>query len=112
VEFDWAESRSTRRNVMPRRAETRFGDGYRQRLPDGLNPIEETWDIVLDAVDDAIGDEISAFLEARGSWEAFTWRPKWRAGAPIRVLCTSWSRAIVDLGVSSFSLTFERVFEP
>lgn len=114
--FDWGESRSSRVEVEARVAEVRFGDGYAQRSPDGLNPIGEAWDLVFDAVDDSIGDAIENFLRARTTSlvaEAFDWSPIWLTPTTaIRVVCKRWSRVRVDLGISTITATFERVYEP
>lgn len=113
--FDWAESRNSRVDSSARLREVRFGDGYTQRAPDGLNPFEDTWDLLFDQVDDAIGNSIETFFKARATtlgFEAFTWTPIWFVGAAIKVVCKRWTRTRVDLGISTLTATFERVYEP
>jgi len=47
-----------------------FGDGYTQRVADGINTIKSTW--ALDwVVSNANKNTIVAFLEARGGYDSF-----------------------------------------
>jgi phage-related protein len=62
-------------------------------------------------VDNAIADDILAFLRARGGVEAFDWTPKWETTA-IRCKCAKWSRAPDGVGLSRISARFEQVYEP
>lgn len=111
--FDWAESRSSSVDVAPRVQETRFGDGYVQAVPDGINTMQEQWDLVFDQVDDAIATQIDDFLRARGGWETFDWTPIWAVGnSPIKVVCKQWRRQKFDIGVSTITATFERRYTP
>lgn len=111
--FDWAESRTSSVSVNARVQETRFGDGYVQAAPDGLNAIDEAWDLVFDGVDDAIANAIETFLRARGGAEPFDWTPIWASGnAPIKVVCKGWRRSRAEPGISNLTATFERRFTP
>lgn len=114
--YDWAESPGTARQVRPRVAATRFGDGYQERAPDGLNPITDVWSVQHRAVDDTVADAIVAFLQARinavTGQESFEWWPP-RAAAAIRVTCSEWSRSLGEqVDTSNITATFEQVHEP
>ncbi len=97
--YDWVESPGTSLNERPRVAATRFGDGYEQRAPDGLNPITQTWQVVHRAIDIAVAEAIVAFLRARLSapagLEAFEWWPP-RQAAALRFTCREWTMNIDD----------------
>lgn len=114
--YDWAESPGTARQVKPRVSATRFGDGYEERAPAGLNPITDVWTVQHRNVDDVVADAIVAFLEARftaaAGQESFEWWPP-RAAAAKRFKCSEWSRALGDqVDTSSITATFEQVHEP
>jgi phage-related protein len=109
--FDWAEGDASRVSHQPRVRRTVFGDGYEQRSPDGLNAIAQTWSLTFNNVDNAIADDIEAFLTAQKGCLAFDWTPKWKA-TPIKVVCEGFERAIDGEFASNLSCTFRQVFEP
>jgi phage-related protein len=110
--FDWVESAATALEEAPEVARSRFGDGYEQRAPAGLNPLAQRWRVRFTAVEDAVADQIVAFLRARGGVEAFDWTPP-RGATALRFLCPRWSRSLTDTwGESDVDAEFEQVFEP
>ena len=111
--FDWAESRQSSVDESPRVQETRFGDGYVQSAPDGINTLEQRWDLLFEGVDDAVANDIVAFLRVRGGAEVFDWTPLWVTGnSPIRVVCKTWRRVYLEPGISTVTAVFERRYQP
>jgi phage-related protein len=109
--FDWAESDGSDVGFKTRVNKVRYGDGYEQRAADGLNPVMQSWRLKFDDVDNAIGNDLIAFLIARGGVEAFDWTPKWATTA-IKVICEDWNRSIARGDLSNISATFEQRFVP
>lgn len=109
--FDWAESSRINLDEQPKVLANRYGDGYEQRAPDGINNLAQVWDLNFEQVDNPIADDIIAFLRARAGVEAFDWTPKWHT-VVIRVKCAKWSRGTDGEGLSRISARFEQVFEP
>jgi len=109
--FDWAESNNLSLEEEPAVTATRYGDGYEQRSANGIHPIAQKWQLNFEQVDNAIADDILAFLRGRGGVEAFDWTPRW-ATAAIRVKCPRWSRSPDGDGLSRMTASFEQVFEP
>lgn len=114
--FAWAESASTSVSRTPRIAATKFGDGYEETAPDGLNVLAEQWSVVFRGCSKANGTAIEDFFRARltaiNGLEAFDWWPLW-ATAAIKVKCRTWSRTQGELpDESDISATFERVYLP
>ena len=112
--FEWVESPGTQANVTFRVAATKFGDGYEERAPDGLNPINREWPLSFVDIDDAVADEIQAFLEARvtavSGLETFDWWPVWQP-ATVKVKCTAYTRSLgTRPGESTINATFVRVY--
>lgn len=113
--FDWVESPGTSLSEEPRVASSRFGDGYEERAPQGLNPIVQRWSLAFREVDDKVAQDIVDFLRARVTalaFESFDWTPLWSTTA-IKVVCKKWSRTQPDEhGISDISAAFEQVYEP
>lgn len=113
-DFIWTESPGTTVQKKPRVRSTRFGDGYEERAPDGLNPMSETWSLSFRGIDLEMADEIEAFLDARLSaiagLEAFNYVPLWRTVA-IRVVCREWTRSQDDdPNTCTINASFEREY--
>lgn len=113
--FDWVESSGTQLSMMPRVSSTRYGDGYEERAPNGLNPLQQRWALAFRAADNSEADAMMAFLAERLNalgLEAFDWTPLWST-TPIKVVCREWNRSHLDeIGASDVNAVFEQVFEP
>ena len=84
----------------------RFGDGYSQRAPAGLNADLKTYSVTL-SVHRWEATALESFLAEHGGWKAFLWTPpyEWRQ---IKVTCAKWSSRVSMLRVE-FSAEFEQV---
>lgn len=111
VDWVWVESPGTTLEEEPRTRSARFGDGYEQRAPDGINNRPQSWVGVFDGVDDAVADEMIDFLRTQDGRLPFNYVPL-RTTVAIRVICRKWSRSFNAPGESSLRATFEQVFEP
>jgi phage-related protein len=95
-------------SIEPKVLTSKFGDGYEQRVGDGINITPEEWSLNFTNTA-AIINEIYEFLKAKKSVDSFTWTP---AGfSEITVVCRSWSRPVISYGIGSLSAKFEQVFE-
>jgi phage-related protein len=109
--FDWGET-SASEEATPRTNAMRFGNGYEQRSPDGINNMDRSWSLRFDDCSPEVGDEIIAFLEARNGVEVFDWTPKWRTSA-LKVICTQWSRTKGTRPMlQSITARFDQRYEP
>ena len=105
VIFEWAPD-SVHPNVQPKVKRVRFGDGFEQRQPDGLNNQLRTYNLVFSDRRDVI-KEIDDFLAAHGGVKSFRWR------APdtyqlITVICPQWGGPVTGAW-REFNCTFEQV---
>ncbi|MCZ8655305.1 phage tail protein, partial [Escherichia albertii] len=84
----------------------RFGDGYSQRAPAGLNSNLKTYSVTF-SVPRWEATALESFLAEHGGWKAFLWTPpyEWRQ---IKVTCAKWSSRVSMLRVE-FSAEFEQV---
>lgn len=98
--FTWKPSTAPK-TVDTKIRSSAFGDGYEQRVPDGINSISKKWSLSF-VGPIAYIDAIDAFLEARGGHESFDWTDP--RGNVVRVVCQSWS-SDPSLGLTAASLT-------
>jgi phage-related protein len=95
-------------NKQPRVKTAQFGDGYQQRVADGINTLEQTWNLTFRNTA-AVINAIDAFLIARNGAASFTWVPPDQP--EIKVLCRSWNKTIINKRVYELTASFEQVFE-
>jgi phage-related protein len=106
--FTWSPHEASKK-AAPRVRTAAFGDGYQQRVGDGINvqPAEWSLTFVRRTVD---ADAIEAFLVARAGADSFTWTPPGEAAA-IKVVCAEWNRQpLPGLLGASIAATFRQVF--
>lgn len=96
-------------NVEFRVREIRFGDGYQQDVPDGLNNREDSWPVSASGPAEEIQPLID-FLDARGGHEAFLWTPP--RGTQGRYKCKAYSTRDTHGDQVALSATFKRSFAP
>ncbi|MDR5736128.1 phage tail protein [Caballeronia sp. LZ025] len=109
--FTWAptvSNSSGSTTLKVRKAQ--FGDGYAQRVADGLNSAASTFS--LQFVGDATKiSAILAFLRAHAGAAAFYWTPLLWA-APALFTCESFSEPTRDGDVYTITATFDQTFAP
>ncbi|XKE45758.1 phage tail protein [Halomonas organivorans] len=79
-----------RRRTQRRIDEARFGDGYAQRRPAGLNSRTDRWQLTWSMLDRDEFETLDDFLRARLGVHAFWWQPPWERQAK-RYRCTDLS---------------------
>ena len=104
--FDYAPQTASR-SQQPRVRTAAFGDGYEQRVADGINTMPKRWTLsftrpVVEA------DAILAFLVARAGVEAFDWTDP--DGAAGKYVCREWSANLIGPVAKGINATFEQVF--
>jgi phage-related protein len=65
--FSWVPSYSSDLSVQTRIRQVRFGDGYAQQSPDGLNNQPESYSLVFDKRSKTEAAQIAAFLRAEAA---------------------------------------------
>lgn len=105
--FIWYPDSESQESVEPKVTTTKFGDGYEQRTPVGINNAPGKWSVKFTRTPEESA-AIRAFLKARGGHEAFNWtNPLEEAG---QYVCRKWSIARAA-GTITLSCEFEQVFE-
>ena len=104
------------RSTDPVRHTIQFGDGYQQRMVEGINPLKETYNVAFSNRSRAEIDDITAFFESKKAVTAFSFTiPDTNSGRnerTIKVVCSKWSTTYTNGVGSSVSATFDRVYEP
>ena len=115
------------RSTTPRALITKFGDGYSQRLIDGINPLMETINVSFKTRDKGEIDHIISFFESKGGVTAFTFTVNQQYYASpgvtsetdvtssdelaLKVICSSWNKTHDFGDYWSATATFTRVYE-
>lgn len=100
----------SQRKTTARVMKTDFGDGYGQRVADGLNSLRDEWNVIFDSMTEAEMQTADTFLRQRLGSLAFTWTPPGET-VPKRWVCNEWSVTPLDPGAFSMSATFVQVFD-
>lgn len=107
--FDWVPDYEAPLSEEPRVLRAPFGDGYEQRVGDGINNNPRKWSLTFDCRDEDEGDAILAFLRAHSGVEAFDWTPPTDSGG--RWVCRRWQSVVIRPALSRrVTAEFEEVF--
>ena len=106
--FTWAASYTTSLDRKPRILECVFGDGYAQRMGDGINNVPELWSVVFSEREETEIAAIDAFLRGRGGHESFYWTAP--AGTEKIYVCKEWNARYTAKRNSSLTATFLQSF--
>jgi phage-related protein len=96
---------------IPRVRLAKFGDGYEQRVQDGINNDPQKWTMAFSKRSGTDIDGVDDFFKARGGYESFFWTPRGEA-TPRKFVCRKWTRKydVYDV-VQSINFVLEEVFE-
>lgn len=96
-------------SVKPRVRLASFGDGYTQRMADGINTQAEAWQLSFSARTTSERDTILNFLEARNGVEAFDWTSP--AGTVGKFICPEWGYTPDNNATHTVTAVFQQVFD-
>ena len=94
----------------PRILIAQFGDGYDQRIPDGVNYQRRQWTLTWGPITPEAADYIENFFIARGGYQPFWWTPP-RYLARVKVRCPKWARAEEQWNASRIEAGFLETFD-
>lgn len=106
--FNYAYSPGPTKEVMPRVVQAKFGDGYEQRVADGINFKPRMWNVIFSGKSITDANNIDNFLLARGGVESFNWTPP--RGAAGVFVCRKWTTSEDTHNSVTITATFEEVF--
>ena len=105
--FAWNPDTGATEDREPKARSARFGDGYEQRAPDGLNADMRKRVLNFSGRPASDVTAIVTFLEARAGVESFTYT---HPGDSSRTyVCRSWKITDGSNGTKTINATFEQV---
>lgn len=115
ADFTWLpDYKAAEEDTKPTIMVSKFGDGYEERRPEGLNNLPRTFNLTFTRNKTEI-DAIVAFLRSKGGYQKFSFVPPPddpATGTTINVVCSDpWKRNQLDYNIVSLSATFREVFE-
>ena len=103
------------RHSTPRVLVAKFGDGYEQRLVDGINSVEETFSVTFNNRTAAEIDDITGYFASLKGATSFTYTvPDSNAAGgelALKVICQNYNQMYTHDGFYYVSATFKRVYE-
>lgn len=87
-----------------------YGDGYSQRLADGINNFVNTWSLTFSSQVLTVADDIITFFETTGGYQYFFWTPPGEL-TEIKVIASDWSKNYESPISRNISVTFTQVFD-
>ena len=104
------------RQSEPKIFKAEFGDGYEQRLANGINNLAESYSLSFSNRTKEEIDDITAFFANKGAVTAFTFTiPDSNDGGSgetaVKVICDSWSQSYRFGDFYSCTAQFRRVYE-
>nr|WP_074019851.1 phage tail protein [Xenorhabdus thuongxuanensis] len=87
--FIWKIRAGMKKEAEPRVRSVKFGDGYEQRRPDGINTHLKKYTVSL-SMKHALAHEVEAFFERHNGVSAFLWKPP-HQDRIIKIICRKWS---------------------
>lgn len=106
--FTYTPSLSAKESRKPRIIVAQFGDGYSQRVRDGLNNDMAVWDLAFNNQTTANATSIETFFATQGGTTVFDWTPPNSASSK-KFICREWTRTEVSYNVVSITAKFEQV---
>jgi len=107
-DFNYQPLYGANKSTKPRVLMAQFGDGYEQRIPDGINTQKQIWGLIFtDSATNIMA--IDAFLQLKNGSTNFTWTPQ--GASEIKVLCREWNLSRDTIDTFTLQATFEQVFE-
>ncbi len=97
--------------VTARVLKAQFGNGYAQRMGDGLNAVTAEYQVSFDSLTKAEAQAMNAFFRERAGWQAFYFTPPGESVARMWT-CEKWRIANADAIYDTVSATFSEVFAP
>jgi phage-related protein len=107
--------KSLSKTTTPKIKESLFGDGYSQRLADGLNSLEQTFSISFQNRPVEEIDDISTFLDTMKGATSFDFTYPDSNGTggetTVKVICKTHSTTYANDNFYNLTATFNRVYE-
>lgn len=108
--FTWVPDDKPAGDVSFTVREVRFGDGYRQVSPDGINTKQRRWNLSFDR-DEAEIEAIKAFLDSHVG-ERFYWTPPGLTATQSTYIANGYRESPYSGNQNRLAVTFEEFIGP
>ena len=103
------------RSSEPKVLISKFGDGYEQRVTDGINSLQETYSVQFKTRTKEFIDDVVVFLDAQKGVSKFAFRiPESNSGGgekEIKVVCNTYNTVYEYDNFYTLTATLRRVYE-
>lgn len=89
---------------------SRYGNGYEQRVADGINATIATWQVLWENMTETDFDTLVAAIETAGGVDYFTWTPPGAASSK-KFVITSYTTSAMSGNIYSVSASLRQVFD-
>lgn len=107
--FFWKPNYPLGSQIEPKVKTTKFGDGYEQRNPEGINNILLSLDLTFNGLNESENAAICHFLHSRAGSDYFLFTPPKPFNTLKRFKCAKWSQTLEFFGNYSVKALFEEV---
>lgn len=107
--FIWKPSYSSSVSVSPKVKVIKFGDGYEQRVRDGINSILLDLDLSFDNRASQEATAILHFLHEKSAYKSFLFLPSPPYNTMKRFVCRTWSHSTIFYNNQSIKAKFEEI---
>ena len=104
-------SKSFTRTSKPSVVSASFGNGYSQRISQGINTQTDSWELSFTNQPTTVANEILSFFESKKGVDSFWFLPPYDANIPYLVICSEWSYEHTSHISKSITATFTRVYD-
>jgi phage-related protein len=104
--FSYSPAAGPKMSCEPNVETARFGDGYEQRIPKGINHAPVTWSLRFSSKNSGAA---YAFLKAKGGYLPFMWTDP--LGVTGSFVCAKWDMIQVAPEMYDLMCEFRQVFE-
>jgi len=107
--------RNTSKSTKPRVLRAAFGDGYEQRIVDGINNLQQTFSVSFNNREKEEIDDIIAFFDSKNGVSSFDYTyPDSNSGGEttVKVVCEDYNLNYINSEFYGCTATFRRVYEP
>ena len=108
--FTWVPLVNPQGTVKLRTRKAQFGDGYRQKVGDGVNAKVQSWPFSFIGTDAEMA-ALMAFLDAHNA-QTFVFTPPGYGATPLYWTCDGYTHVPHGGGVTTVSAVFEQDFTP
>lgn len=108
--FSFTPSKGVKCTTSPRVLTAQFGDGYSQRVPDGLNNLVREWDLSFNSRALQQSSQILAFFVNKQGSTAFLWTPPGDT-QQYTVICDQWDETYESPISRTIVAKFKQVFD-